>query len=68
LQLLPGLSVLSHCDFTTNTEGDALSIWMFTDRVFFLPAFLIRTVFAALTLPIVVVSPNAREWGLMVSF
>ena len=68
LQLLPGFRVLSHCDFTTNTDGDALSICILTDKVFFLPAFLIFTVLAALVPPTIVVSPNARECGLIVSF
>ena len=71
LQLLPGLSVL-HSDVTVNTDGDALSLSMFTAKftakpVFLLPAFLIVTVLALLVFP-TVTDPNASEAGLNVSF
>jgi len=44
LQLLPGLSVFVHCDFTANTDGDVLSILMFIAGPFLPLAFVIFTV------------------------
>src|SRR6202042_2373187 len=47
LQLLPGPSVLSHCDFTVKTDGVAVSIVTLTAApVFLLPLFLIVTLSA----------------------
>jgi hypothetical protein len=69
LQLLPGLRVFSHIDFTPNTDGDALSSMMLTAKpVFLLPAFLIVTVLALLVIPTVVLLPNTSEPGVIVSF
>jgi hypothetical protein len=69
LQLFPGLSVFSHSDFISNTDGEALSIAMLTARaVSPLPAFLIVTVLGLLVVPALTLSPNDSECGLIVSF
>jgi len=65
LQLLPGLSFFRHCDFIANAPGVTLSIWMVRGRpVFFLPRFLITSVFGLLVFPTVVFVPNASVGGL----
>jgi hypothetical protein len=64
LQLLPGLSVFLHCDFTANTDGDVLSISTVTGSpVFLLPSFLIVTDLDLLGFPTVVLSPKSTESG-----
>jgi len=67
LQLWPGMSVLAHCDFTSNTDGDAISFSMFTARLFWVLVFVILTVLGLLVFPILSF-PNASELGLIVSF
>ena len=66
LQLLPCLSVFLHCDFTANTDGDALSISMVTGNpVCLLPSFFIVTVLGLLVFPTVVFVPKFSEEGLI---
>jgi hypothetical protein len=66
LQLLPGRSVFSHCDFTANTDGDALSISTVTGiPVFLAPSFLIVTVSGLLVFPTLVFVPKFSEEGLI---
>src|SRR5271170_7625836 len=65
LHFLPGASVLSHCDFTVKTDGDALSISTLTAApVFLLPSFLIVTSLALLGFPISFLSPKLSDEGL----
>lgn len=62
LHFLPGASSSWHSDFTTNTDGGAVSISMLTARpFFFLPTFLIVTVLGLLVVPTVTSSPNFSE-------
>jgi hypothetical protein len=66
LHFLPGASVLSHCDFTVKTDGDALSIVTVTAApTFFLPLFLIVTCAALLGLPTAVFAPKFNDDGLI---
>ena len=69
LQLLPGLSVLTQCALTANTDGDAVSIVMNNGApVFLLPAFLIFTVLGLLVFPMVVLVANDTVVVLSVTF
>ena len=68
VQLWPGMSVLAHCDFTSNTDGDAISFSMFTARFFWVLVFVILTVFGLLVFPVLTFFPNPSELGLIVSF
>ena len=66
LHFLPGASVLSHCDFTVKTDGDALSIVTLTGApIFFLPLFLIVTCAALLGFPTAVFAPKLSDEGLI---
>jgi len=66
LHFLPGASVLSHCDFTVKTDGDALSIVTVTAApTFFLPLFLMVTCAALLGFPTEVLSPKFSDDGLI---
>lgn len=69
LQLFPGLRVFLHSDFTSNADGNALSISILTATPdFLLPAFLIVTTLGLPVVPTVTLFPNPTARGLMVSF
>ena len=68
LHFLPGASVLSHCDLTVKTDGDAVSISTLTAApTFFLPLFLIVTLLALLGFPTAVLLPKFSDEGLIES-
>jgi len=66
LQLLPGSSVFLHCEFTANTDGNAVSIVTLTGKpVFLLPSFVILTDLDLLVFPTAVFVPKSTEVGLI---